>query len=208
MNSWEDDFGREYTDRNPQSAVELNHLYQKLYGKTATEIYREFLADLPRGMRILEVGCNVGCQLEVLHDMGFKNLCGIDIQWDAVGIAQSNLCKVNVVQGDALDIPFKDGYFDMVFTAGLLIHIPPKDIHQAMSEIYRCSKKYILGFEYYAPEYTEIEYRGQKGMLWKGDFPRVFIENMGSGWLREVKQQKFKYLDNDNEDILYLMRLV
>jgi len=52
---------------------------------------------------------------------------------------------VNLIQGSVFDIPFKDKYFDMVFTAGVLIHVSPSDIKKVLKEIYRCSTKYIWG---------------------------------------------------------------
>ena len=36
------------------------------------------------------------------------------------------------MRASALDIPFKDGFFELVFTIGVLIHIPPKDLLVAM----------------------------------------------------------------------------
>lgn len=99
MNPWEGEFGRAYTDRNPQSGAELDALYLKDYGKTATDLYREFLGHLPKDMRILEVGCNVGCQLEVLQGLGLTDLYGMDIQWYAIEKAQQRLKRVHILRG-------------------------------------------------------------------------------------------------------------
>jgi len=51
--------------------------------------------------------------------------------------------RINIIHGVADDIPFKDGYFDMVFTSGVLIHISPGNINRVLDEIYRCSREYI-----------------------------------------------------------------
>jgi len=74
------------------------------------------------------------------------------------------------------DIPFKDGYFDMVFTSGVLIHISPGNINRVLDEIYRCSREYIWGFEYYADDYTEVNYRGHESLLWKTNFPKLYLD--------------------------------
>ena len=72
MNTWAGDFGREYTDRNPQSTEELNALYLRLYGLPRSELNERFLGGMDRSIRILEVGCNIGNQLECLQGQGFN----------------------------------------------------------------------------------------------------------------------------------------
>jgi len=74
---WQNDFGREYTDRNSLSPESLDSLYRKNYGVTRREINQRFLADIPKNSRILEVGCNEGNQLCMLQEMGFHHLYGI-----------------------------------------------------------------------------------------------------------------------------------
>jgi len=123
---WSGDFGRDYTQRNPQSFEELESIYLKNYGISRTELNRKFLDGMDRSMRILEVGSNLGNQLVCLQRMGFKSLFGIELQSYAVEMAKSKTKGINIIQGEASDIPFKDGFFDMVFTSGVLIHIAPK----------------------------------------------------------------------------------
>ena len=74
--------------------------------------------------------------------MGFTNLYGIELQGYAVELSKSRTHNINIIQGSAFDIPFKNEYFDLVFTSGLLIHIHPSNIREAMNEIYRCTKKF------------------------------------------------------------------
>src|ERR1700733_1548935 len=77
---WQSDFGREYTDRNSLTPPALDALYRKNYGITRGELNRRFLSTIPRSARSLEVGCNEGNQLCALHEMGFRDLYGIEIQ--------------------------------------------------------------------------------------------------------------------------------
>lgn len=49
-----------------------------------------------------------------------------------------------VKQAPATAIPFPADFFDMVFCTDVLEHVPEKDVHQAISEIVRVSKKYIF----------------------------------------------------------------
>ena len=78
------------------------------------------------------------------------------------------------VNAGALDLPFGDCAFDLVFTIGVLIHQPPAALPAVMSEIVRCSRRYVLCGEYFAPEPTEVAYRGQAGALFKRDFGGLY----------------------------------
>lgn len=91
-----------------------------------------------------------------------------------------------------------------MFTSGLLIHIAPSDIKVVIQEIHRCTKKYIWGFEYYADKYTEIVYRGKKNLLWKANFPKIYLELFKN--LKLVKEKRLKYLNNDNIDAMFLLK--
>ena len=155
-------------------------------------------------MKILEVGSNVGNQLLCLQEMGFNNLYGIELQSYAVELSKSRTKHINIIEGSAFDIPYKDSYFDLVFTSGVLIHISPSDINMVVKEIYRCAKEYVWGFEYYADNYIEILYRDHKNLLWKTDFAKLYGEQCSD--LELVKEKRFKYSDSDNVDTMYLFQ--
>jgi len=204
LNNWIEKFGREYTNRNNQSLEELEKLYKENYGFTRTELNTLFLDKIERSKKILEIGSNIGMQLLCLQKMGFKNLCGIEPQDYAIQLSKDKTKNINIIKGDAFDIPFKDEFFDIVFTSGVLIHIHKQNIKKAIREIYRCSNRYIWGFEYYADKYTEILYRGQKNLLWKANFPKIYMDTFPD--LRIVKIKFFKYLKNNNTDVMFLLR--
>lgn len=203
---WSGDFGKEYTDRNILNPDELDQLYIKNYGISRTKLNEEFLADLNLH-RILEVGCNVGNQLVLLKKMGYKDLWGIELQDYAVEIARKRTTGPNIVKGSAFDIPFKNNFFDMVFTAGVLIHISPEDIEKALNEIHRCTSRYIWGFEYFnANGYKTIKYRGKENLLWKTDYAKLFLERFPD--LQLIHKKIIKYNDNENLDIMYLLEKI
>ncbi len=204
LEKWAGEFGKEYTDRNALSLEEMDALYERNYGQTRTELNERFLEGVDRSIRILEVGSNVGNQFLCLQKMGFGNLYGIELQSYAVELSKARTRHINIIEGSAFDIPYKDGYFDLVFTSGVLIHISPSDIALAMREIYRCTREYIWGFEYYADKYTEITYRGHRNLLWKADFARLYLDQFGD--LELVKEERLQYLDNDNIDTMFLLR--
>ncbi len=205
--AWSSEFGMEYTNRNLMTIEQMDTMYIKRYGVSRIDINSEFIGDLDRNIRVLEVGSNIGLQLMFLQRMGFANLYGIELNSYAVELSKSRTKSINIIRGDALDIPFKDNYFGLVFTSGLLIHINPDDINIVLKEIYRCSNCYIWGYEYFAEEYTQIKYREAKetdSLLWKANFPKIFCEQFKD--LRLAKSKLYKYLNNDNADIFYLLK--
>lgn len=205
-NFWAGDFGREYTNRNSRPLDEWNTFYRTIFGHTKLEMNAEFLSDLSRQARILEVGCNTGMQLVGLQAAGFEQLYGIELQAYAVEKAREFVRGANILQGSGFDLPFKDNYFDVVCTNGVLIHIAPADLPRIMAEMVRCSGRYLMGFEYYATETTPIKYRGNEGFLWKTDFAQVFLNNFPE--LRLVKQKLYPYIaetERGNQDVVYLL---
>jgi pseudaminic acid biosynthesis-associated methylase len=153
---WRSDFGRAYTDRNDHDKPERAAAWRRLL-------------DGIDASRILEVGCNVGWNLEYLTRLGYGELFGIEPQRHAVERARSRRPEWAVFQGTAFELPFRDGWFDLAFTSGVLIHISPDDVGRAMDEIHRVSKRWIVAIEYDAPTEQALAYRGHDGALWKRD---------------------------------------
>jgi len=201
---WTGTFGKEYTDRNAYTLEQMDELHKRNYGVSRTELNKAFLGDLDRSVKILEVGSNLGNQLLSLQKMGFENLYGIEVNSYAIEQAKANTKNINIIRGDVFDIPFKDRYFDIVFTSGVLIHIAPQDIKGALKEIHRCSRNYIWGFEYYADSYAEVSYKGHNNLLWKADFASLYLNSFDN--LELVKEKKLKYLENENVDTMFLIR--
>ncbi len=203
MEKWSGEFGKEYTIRNALTLDEMEALYQRNYAVSRTEMNLNFIGDFDRSIRILEVGSNIGNQLLCLQKMGFSRLYGIELQEYAVEFTKSRTKRINIIEGTAFDIPFKDSYFDLVFTSGVLIHIAPADLEVVMREIYRSTKKRIWGFEYFSEICTEIPYRGSTDLLWKNNFSKIYLDTFSD--LRLVKEEKYKYLENENIDSMYLL---
>lgn len=201
---WKGNFGKGYLERNLFTPSELDKSYRTKFGITRRAMNKDFISSLPRDTRILEVGANFGMQLHMLRDMGFTNLYGVELNPAVTDFGRKNLRGINLIEGNALDLPFKDGYFDLVFTSGVLIHIAPKDRTKAMREIHRCSKKYIWGFEYFSARSKEIPYRGHRNRLWKANFPALYKKQFPS--LNLVKQRLYRYTGETNEDIMFLFK--
>lgn len=160
---WENEFGRAYTDRNV------------IDWSARLTAFANILQGLPVKL-VLEVGCNRGHNLVALADIldPDTDIIGVEPNRYALELARQASSKVGVLHGHAFDIPFKDGYFDLVFTAGVLIHISLADLPLALAEIYRVSRRYILAIEYFAETETVIQYRGYDNLLWKRNFVHCY----------------------------------
>lgn len=203
-NFWSGEFGKNYTDRNTFSPEELDKMFIELYGVSNTSLNEDFLNNIvSKDAKILEVGCNVGNNLRLLQKMGYKNLYGIELQSYAVERSKELTKGVNIIQASAFDIPFKDEYFDLVFTFGVLIHIAPENLSKIMGEIVRCSKKYVWGLEYYTEDFMELNYRDNQNAMWKGNYANEYLKNHSQ--LKLLRQEKYKYIENANVDSMFLL---
>lgn len=201
---WKSDFGKDYTLRNTTNLEDWDKIHLETWGITKSKMYDEFLSDVSKEIKILEVGCNTGMQLLCLQKMGFKNLFGIEIQEYAVELAKCNTKNINIIQSNGFDIPFRDEYFDLVFTSGVLIHIHPDNLKNIMGEIVRCSNKFILGHEYYNKETISVNYRGNESALWKGNYCNFYLKLYPN--LKLVNQKLFKYKKNENIDLMFMLK--
>jgi pseudaminic acid biosynthesis-associated methylase len=161
LEMWSGEFGKQYTDRN------------QVDWQRRVPLLRPMVEGLSPG-RVLEVGCNRGHNLVALREiLGEKpELIGVEPNPYAREFARS--VGVDARDADAFGLPFPDGHFDLVFTAGVLIHIAPEDLPRALREVYRCSRRSILAIEYFSEGETAIPYRGHQGLLWKRDFQRHY----------------------------------
>ena len=91
------------------------------------------------GERVLEVGLGQGADSESLIRRGAR-WSGVDLTAESVERVRTRLTLRDLPferleQGSVLDLPFPDGIFDMVFSHGVLHHVP--EIRQAQQEIHR-----------------------------------------------------------------------
>jgi SAM-dependent methyltransferase len=85
--------------------------------------------ELAAGTRLLEVGCGVGAVLAVLgEEYPGVELTGVDIEPKQLEFAREHLARSSVdaqlVQADAVVLPFADEAFDHVWTMWFLEHLP------------------------------------------------------------------------------------
>lgn len=91
------------------------------------------------GKQVLEIGLGEGSESELMIRRG-AHWSGVDLTAESVDRVRTRLTLrklpySELLQGSVLDLPFADDTFDVVFSHGVLHHVP--DIEQAQSEIHR-----------------------------------------------------------------------
>ena len=203
---WNGAFGEAYTRRNKRNLEALEELFTSTIGITRAELNERFVGDVDRDARILEVGCNIGNQLLMLHEMGFTDLTGVDVQAYALDEARENCPFATFHQAGAGELPFEDASFDLVFTSGVLIHISPADLPAALREIARVSKRFVWGYEFHNDEMVEIEYRDHDDLHWKGDYARRYLEEVPG--LEIDRFELFPWTEGENVDVMFRLRKI
>jgi len=98
------------------------------------EIRDDFVARLPEGARVLEIGAGVGYTAKWFLDQG------IDIVATDLSPANIELCRAKGVPAevrDMADLGFTDGSFDGVWAASCLMHVPIADLDTVFAEVNR-----------------------------------------------------------------------
>lgn len=167
---WEKEFGEEYTKRKLR--------VHDTEGQHREAFWRELVKIVPDAKSYLEIGCNVGMNLEAIYKANPSlNITGVEPNGFALEVAEErSKARYNVIKENVFDLP-STLRADLVFTCTVLIHIAPDNLQPALNSIYRASNHYILAMEYYWPILKEIEYRGLEDALWKQDFGALWLRN-------------------------------
>ena len=160
---WAGEFGDAYTERN-RGSIDRRGFWSSLVAA------HSFAS-------ALEIGCNVGENLLALSELvAAGSLAGVDVNDGALAVARAALPEADLRLAAARRLPFDDRAFDLVFTAMVLIHQPDETLESVMSEIVRCSSRYVLAIEYESPDWVDVTYRGHPGTLFKRPYGRLYLD--------------------------------
>ncbi len=173
---WGGEFGDAYTLRNDPD-------------KRRSVFWNALLRET-KPKNVLEIGCNLGGNLRwIAEKLSPKNVYGVDINESALVKLKKRLPGVNALWAQARELPFRDGFFDLTFTAGVLIHQPSESLRRVMNEVVRVSSRRVLCLEYFSPKIEEIFYRNHQGALFKRDYGGLYQE-----WFPELSLKKSGFL--------------
>lgn len=161
---WAGEFGDAYLRRNIDAAAGRAPFWHRLLDDHEIK-------------SVLEVGCTQGDNL--VHFTGHMPntaMAGLDINQTVLDALEANLPGIRAEKGVARDLPFADRAFDLVFTVGLLIHIPDESLREVMGEMVRTTDRYVFAGEYHSDDPTTIRYRDHDDILYKRDYNGLFQE--------------------------------
>jgi spore coat polysaccharide biosynthesis protein SpsF len=159
---WSGEFGDAYVERNRSA------------GAVRAPFWNAILDRYP-ARHALEVGCNVGANLRwIASRLGSDKTWGVDINHKAICELRELIPGIGAILSPARQLPFRDRWFDLTFTMGVLIHQPDETLPLVMSEIVRTSRRYVLCGEYFAEAAVEVPYRGHSGALFKRDYGTLY----------------------------------
>jgi len=195
LEAWTGQFGDEYMDRNEYADWKM---------VPGVEAFRRILGGLEIES-VLEVGSNIGLNLLFINELfkGSAKLYAVEPNRKAFDtlVSQTRMKLEKAWNCDAFQLPLADSSIDLVFTAGVLIHIGPDDLGRATDEIVRVARKYVLCIEYFSRTPVEVPYHGQMGLLFKRDFGAFYLDRflnlkcVGYGFLW---QREFRIFDDLN----------
>lgn len=104
-------------------------------------VFRNYPRDKPKNkINILEVGCGGGNNMLFLAQEGF-NAFGIDGSKRALEIAKNRFSraglKANFIHGDFTELPFEEGFFDIVIDRCSIVCVNKIDGKKAIDQIHR-----------------------------------------------------------------------
>ena len=151
---------RDYWNRRAIKLWEQDRVPDATYQEATIEM----IAELKKlsWSNLLEVGCGHGRVLkEIAQAIPGKSLSGGDFSDNQLAHARDYLkgFNVNLLQMDARQLPFPDGHFDVILTAGSLIYLRPEELAVTLREFYRVSKQYLVLSEYALDHLTSAAHK-------------------------------------------------
>jgi len=98
--------------------------------------FRNEVRQLPRGARILDIGCGTGHQLAILCREGFDAV-GVEPSGQMRQQASRRLPPGTLVAGSVLELPFEDNTFDFVYALEVFRYLTWVDTLRGLKETYR-----------------------------------------------------------------------
>ena len=95
------------------------------------------LSGLSRGARVADLGCGSGVFTDLLRRAGYSSI-GLDISPKLVALGRSKYPGLELIEGDAENLPFDNESFDGVLLSGLVHHFP--DPRRLAAEVRRVLK--------------------------------------------------------------------
>ena len=98
---------------------------------------------------VFEIGYFSGRNLKHISEaFGDVSLAGLEINKKAVSFAKARLPDADLLNMDLHDMYKITNKYDLVFTSGVLIHVPPDDIPNTIMKCLDLSNRYVMHIEH------------------------------------------------------------
>jgi ubiquinone/menaquinone biosynthesis C-methylase UbiE len=87
-----------------------------------------------KNKNVLDLGCGIGLDAGQFEKRG-NHVTGTDLSSHSLSVAKKRILSGNLVCSDAENLPFRNECFDVVYSFGVLHHVPR--INKAIDEIHR-----------------------------------------------------------------------
>jgi ubiquinone/menaquinone biosynthesis C-methylase UbiE len=125
-----DRIARRYAERQLQLQTGAEHWL--------AELERRFVASLPGGALVAELGCGPAYDALRLAATGLQ-VVGVDFSEGMLSVASENLAG-QVVQADLRALPIATGHIDGIWNVASLLHVPDRDTVTVLTEFRRVMK--------------------------------------------------------------------
>ncbi len=181
--------------------------------ETWTELEPLFDNYLRKGASVLDLGCGNG-RFSVKVDP--SNYIGVDFSEELIKIARKNHPQATFLVADALNLPFDNNRFNLVYAIGLLHHIPSRRLRdRIIKETYRVlvpngvaiftvwdiwektARRKMVVKEAIKSFFglSDLE-KGDLFLNWQGEDDFYFHSFSLSGLIREFEQNDFELVDS------------
>ena len=177
-----------YTDKFWKKEFGNKYFYRNIKKNKNTLRKETIIAALKKNLikvnTVLEVGAGFGLNLLTIRKYlnPKASLNAVEIN----PLAHKNLLdnKINSLNTSITNFKVKTKY-DLVISRGFLIHLDKKTLIQAVDKMIKSSNKYIYISEYFSDKRRELDYRGNKKLLFLDDYAKYFLK----------KKYKLKLID-------------
>ncbi|MEK6982484.1 MAG: class I SAM-dependent methyltransferase [Candidatus Micrarchaeota archaeon] len=179
LTSWSD----YYSDRIDCFGGPDEYLKQKRVASNF--LFRYVRKHAPIGSKIVEAGCGSSINSVILNRQGYE-VTAIDNDPGILEIAKSLnryfSGRVNYANVSLFDLPYKNDYFELAFSHGVLEHFEPAQIAQMINECLRVAKRCVFSVPTFFCRSSTL--RGDEN-LWTYSKWREIIKHT-NGHLEEV----------------------
>lgn len=178
---WGGEFGDDYHERNRVDWRRRVKFWSEILDITGARSCFEWGCGPGWNLSAIKAAVYTGVSPQYMYNIqagrGITEVKNSGIQWD-VQVAGYDVNESACEQAQAAGLyAFNENPHDpaeLVFTVGVLIHVPPDDLQDVMRMLIKQSTDYVLAVEYDSSEPREIDYRGHKGKLWAQPFGELY----------------------------------